>query len=275
LKILQGKNPMVKKISLFIFMVALLDNLTANSYRAVTDSNNGCWTEKKHLNTKNQDIAFSELDEKLVFFFKDDISCKNISQAIVRLNGVTKKADWQGRVEFPIEVIENVEDGRTVQLIAYKSGYEVYRVDLEVMAGSLWKHKFVMSKSLAPKQMKFVLEWSEKPRDLDLHLKTSNYHIFYGNKNNSGGKANLDRDDVSSFGPETITLKNIEFNKEYELYVNIYSPRYGRLNGNNRATVSVYKNEKLDKVITIQNNKKRKIPILKITKNSELKYIYK
>ncbi|MFC1587594.1 pre-peptidase C-terminal domain-containing protein [Planctomycetota bacterium] len=62
---------------------------------------------------------------------------------------------------------------------------------------------------------RFVLEWGEHPRDLDSHLLTppiagDAYHIYYpaSNRGSTTGLpfAELDVDDISSFGPETITI---------------------------------------------------------------------
>lgn len=58
-------------------------------------------------------------------------------------------------------------------------------------------------------EYRIVLTWGETPRDLDSHLictGNDNYHVYYGNKNSSDGKASLDVDDVTSYGPETTTV---------------------------------------------------------------------
>lgn len=76
---------------------------------------------------------------------------------------------------------------------------------------------------------RIVLEWGENPRDLDSHLYTptiegSTYHVFYADKGaeDEPPYAVLDVDDVSSFGPETITISR-GFNGTYTYAVHKYA----------------------------------------------------
>ena len=64
--------------------------------------------------------------------------------------------------------------------------------------------------------LRLTLTWGENPRDLDSHLWTpsiegSPYHVYFGSKGseNSRPYAQLDVDDVSSYGPENITIKRL------------------------------------------------------------------
>lgn len=52
--------------------------------------------------------------------------------------------------------------------------------------------------------LRIVLTWGKTPRDLDSHLSFPNNHIYFGAK--LGRKTNLDVDDTTSYGPETITI---------------------------------------------------------------------
>lgn len=67
-----------------------------------------------------------------------------------------------------------------------------------------------ISPTLPPGQVRIVLTWGPTPADLDSHFygplpSGGSFHVFYANPNVSG-VANLDLDDVTSFGPETTTL---------------------------------------------------------------------
>ena len=77
---------------------------------------------------------------------------------------------------------------------------------------------------------RIVLTWGENPRDLDSHVfghlsNTDTFHVYYGHKSHVDGElevCNLDRDDTTSYGPETITL-NINTSSPYYYYVHRYS----------------------------------------------------
>jgi len=63
--------------------------------------------------------------------------------------------------------------------------------------------------SLTSGQFRVILTWGENPRDLDSHLTGPNtdstrWHVYYSGRT-SGGVCNLDVDDTSSYGPETVT----------------------------------------------------------------------
>jgi uncharacterized repeat protein (TIGR02543 family) len=87
-----------------------------------------------------------------------------------------------------------------------------------------------VSSSLTIDQLRIVLQWGELPRDLDSHLvgPTSNggtFHIYFSNKTymESDVKiADLDLDDVTSYGPETTTIYN-PIDGTYTFYVHNYS----------------------------------------------------
>jgi uncharacterized protein YfaP (DUF2135 family) len=70
-------------------------------------------------------------------------------------------------------------------------------------------------------EYRIVLSWGETPGDLDAHLTfptpdaDGRFHLYwarlgsYGGSNPYSDYANLDRDDVTSFGPETITISQL------------------------------------------------------------------
>jgi len=98
--------------------------------------------------------------------------------------------------------------------------------------------------------MRIVLEWGRHPRDLDLHLiREGDYHISYHDMHvSSDGGARLDRDDTKGFGPETITIKDIDEQASYTCYVKNYtdknSPRSESLSKSD-ARLTVYGNNQI------------------------------
>jgi hypothetical protein len=99
-------------------------------------------------------------------------------------------------------------------------------------------------------QFRVVLTWGETPRDLDAHLtgpteSNDRFHIYYrsrGSRNlDNVPYAYLDRDDTSSFGPETITIGQLlsDTNNNYRYSVHNYSGGSSALSQSG-ARVEVY-----------------------------------
>ena len=71
---------------------------------------------------------------------------------------------------------------------------------------------FSLSPNLAEGEMRIVLEWGAQPADLDSHLwlpPDQPYHIYFANQGTVDAFpfAALDVDDTTSFGPETVTIR--------------------------------------------------------------------
>ena len=84
---------------------------------------------------------------------------------------------------------------------------------LNVSPGGVNGQDIVLSPSLAGAVARIVLQWGEYPSDLDSHLVGplpggSRFHVYYSHEYEPD-VAELDVDDTSSYGPETITLLNI------------------------------------------------------------------
>src|SRR5665811_1036008 len=72
----------------------------------------------------------------------------------------------------------------------------------------------VVGRCVTDSQYRIVLTWGAAPSDLDSHLwlpEATPYHVYYANQGTTTAFpwAELDRDDTSSYGPETITLANV------------------------------------------------------------------
>lgn len=68
---------------------------------------------------------------------------------------------------------------------------------------------------------RIVLTWGRTPSDLDSHLLTDYGHVYFSNKNMEG--VNLDVDDTSSYGPETVTIDPLSTLTPYRYYIYNYS----------------------------------------------------
>lgn len=70
---------------------------------------------------------------------------------------------------------------------------------------------FVLSPNLAPGEMRIVLTWGQAPEDLDTHLwlpESQPYHVYFVTKGSCSAfpYACLVVDDMTSYGPETVTI---------------------------------------------------------------------
>lgn len=112
-------------------------------------------------------------------------------------------------------------------------------------------HNFTLSPILPDDYIQVVLRWGASPRDLDSHLigrkeDGGSFDVYYAKKSYSvGGEeyANLDVDDTTSYGPETITIKKSLSGKcVYAVhdYSNKSSSSSDKL-GYSEAFVTVYK----------------------------------
>ncbi len=104
-----------------------------------------------------------------------------------------------------------------------------------------------VSNGISSDEIRIVLSWGSTPSDLDSHLvgPTSGgnkFHVYYSSMHH-GSDAELDHDDTSSYGPETVTIHN-EYDGTYVYAVHDYSNR-SRSNStalaNSGAKVIVYR----------------------------------
>ena len=112
----------------------------------------------------------------------------------------------------------------------------------------------VLSQIVPPKDYRIVLTWDRFPVDVDAHLRGphpghGDFHLYWNNPVEINGKKYLDRDDRNSFGPETITIRDIDPGI-YVYSVHNYSGRNatsGTALSQGDITVKVFNGDKLIK----------------------------
>ncbi|HYO59892.1 tetratricopeptide repeat protein [Archangium sp.] len=140
-------------------------------------------------------------------------------------------------------------DDNSVNLIIKKEGYSnlVARCPCNGLTYALSP---VMTQNLDG--MRIVLNWGAKPEDLDSHLVHPSTHVYFSEK--KGDLANLDVDDTTSFGPETITLEKKKPGVKYLYAVHNYTEgsRTGTvtLSNTSQAKVFVYVGSSLVRTFT-------------------------
>jgi uncharacterized protein YfaP (DUF2135 family)/pimeloyl-ACP methyl ester carboxylesterase len=114
-----------------------------------------------------------------------------------------------------------------------KSGYLTNSFAVGVVGGQTRTGQDgTLSPILATGEVRIVLSWGATPSDLDSHLtgpisgSSTRFHVYFGDKGSPTASpfAILDRDDVNSFGPETITIAQ-RFVGTYRYSVHDYSNR--------------------------------------------------
>ena len=166
------------------------------------------------------------------------------------------KANAKGEFSVPMDILE---DGQKIKILIKKKGYISLLKKTRVEVGTIWENKILLSPIMPPQSARFVLSWADKPKDMDIHLLSSKFHISYRDKKSITGKAFLDRDGMKGFGPETITLQKIDPNETYKVFVKRYSKK-GQID--NRAKVEVYIDNKYKGTISLKATKGRIVEVL-------------
>lgn len=240
-------------MSLVRLFVLLMIATVVFGYGTITQA--ACWDKREYREIE----GYSELDDKLILSFKDAVNCKALEGVSVQLGRLKYTTDNKGYVSLPMAPFIQAGNLNMPMLIS-KNGYTTIKTELQVAAGTVLNKRLLLSPSLAGNSMRFILQWNEEPKDLDLHLEGNGFHVSYRNMR-AGGEATLDQDEQSGFGPETITLKNVKTTKKYKLSVINFSADSDL---DESAKVLVYVGDRLDSVIPIGKTARRNVDILEI-----------
>ncbi len=160
-------------------------------------------------------------------------------------------SDWGGFVS---------SGGRDSAVHTFNTGglYQIRVQARDKLGGeSFWSEplNFVVTDTAYPYTI--ALTWNEHPRDLDAHIwtpfvETDSWHIYFGRKGllRSEPYCSLDVDDVTSFGPEHITISRA-FSGEYVYAVNHWSG--DSTISTSGAVVRIYNYGNLIRTFTVPN----------------------
>ncbi len=215
--------------------------------------------QSKHDNFKNKfdDVFEEDENENLTLRFFNALNGDVIPNALVQIEGFGEfNSDEEGKVRFPIP--EN--DG--FLLVHFECDkFITSDFKVEVIAGTLFFNRISVSPELDLKHLRIVLDWDAAPKDLDAHfIKTGGYHISYRHTRIlADGSGELDRDDMDGYGPETITIRDIDDLAEYEYFIHDYTNKTNTSSAalsRSKATVKVYGEGKLLYVFQIPQSRK-------------------
>ncbi len=202
-----------------------------------------------------QKIAELEFDGMLSLWITDGDTGKPIQSATVDISNIgTFKTDSNGIASFP-----TLADGIYDFTIDHNE-YVPTNEKFEVFGESIFFCKYSIPKKVDYKCIKIILDWGQTPKDLDAHLIKENfYHISFRDKIKSNDKTVwLDRDDMDSFGPETITITEFDKNSTYKYFVFNWTDQNNLKNLNlskSGAKVRIYAENKLLHTFKIPDSK--------------------
>lgn len=120
-----------------------------------------------------------------------------------------------------------------------KEGFVTGYANVVCFEGNSTSQDGSMTPVLGENEYRIVLTWGEDPWDLDSHLsgprneEGDRFHVYFSNRSATASTedgnvtvAKLDHDDISSYGPETITLIKLSNDGVYHYAVHDYSNKY-------------------------------------------------
>ncbi len=138
-----------------------------------------------------------------------------------------------------------------------KSGYTTTRENVQLADGATTTIRIALNPTLSSGELRIVLTWGENPSDLDSHLwvpqSTGYYEVYFDDQGSCSSDpwACLDVDDTDSYGPETITISQLQ-GGTYSYAVHWYTGA-GSWAGSD-AVVRVYGANGLIAAYTVPNN---------------------
>jgi hypothetical protein len=199
-----------------------------------------------------------KMDGLIPLRFTNALDGKPIDGATIDVAGIgVFVTNLAGIISFPEQ-----EDG-FYTLTFSKAGYISTELEFEVKLNNVFSNRISISPVMRGDYLRIVLDWTDKPADLDLHLEkgpgsdgSRGYHLSSWNMHSADdGSALLDRD---GFGPETITVMEMDFSRVYEVYIMDYTNRNSadsRALSNSGAVVRVYNREGLVNAFVVPSNR--------------------
>lgn len=213
-----------------------------------------------------------EASQDVVYLFANDMENADVSLRLgdalnYAADGTTMQAlqyadiyvrrGMNNRTGEIISQVQSGSDGRTVLNLkpgmytveVSASGFEnMYYTIIANPRRTQNFYELYATPDLGEGEIRIVLTWGEYPSDLDSHLFTasgnSTDHIWYGDRYDVYG-SNLDVDDTSSYGPETVTIPRFNNDTYYKYCVTDFTNcSIGNYNSvemsNSGACVNVY-----------------------------------
>jgi len=139
---------------------------------------------------------------------KDAVTGDPLEGATAEIGGLSAVTDQDGKA-----TIADIASGIYTLAVSHPD-YLTDEQEVNIIGNETVSLTVALTTGLAEGQTRIVLTWGETPRDLDSHLTGPDggggtFHVYFGNRAPAGAGANLDVDDVTSFGPETVTIEEM------------------------------------------------------------------
>lgn len=147
----------------------------------------------------------------------DAASGNSLSAALITASGpVTKNANSDAEGNYSVEALP----AGTYRITATRAGYIPITKVMNVADDATEQVDFVLSEGLAEDAYRFVLSWGNSPSDLDAHLWSDTVHVYFADRGDDSQEPwiGLDVDDVSSYGPETITIMQLTEDCQFAIH---------------------------------------------------------
>ena len=181
-----------------------------------------------HFSTWNADYLF---DNITVTGCVEDTDGNKISRARIQLDGVDYNGQTYTHTNSNGEFSITAKSNAISVLVAKKSGKVSNTVKIgeqgETVTSYTMPNCLLFNNQSSGSGLSTRLTWGENPRDLDTHVIGPNgYHIYYanlGSLTSSSYLAQLDVDDITSFGPEVFTALDFPEAGTYHYSVHHFS----------------------------------------------------
>ena len=142
---------------------------------------------------------------------------------------------------------------------AEKDGYITSKFNIIVQEGTTSEQNGTIVPTFMDDEYHIVLTWGKDPKDLDSHVEGKlssgrSFHVYYEHMSESDGKitvCELDVDDTTSYGPETVTLRPTA---QDAYYYYIYKYAGDGTVASSEAKIVVYKGEDVVKIFNVPSN---------------------
>lgn len=160
-----------------------------------------------------------------------------------------------GAGNYTVQIVDERSD------ISDEERYITAHFNIKVLGGMTIKNQNgYISNGLVSEELRVVLTWGSTPSDLDSHMVGPDglggrFHEYYKVRNN-GSDTDLDVDDTSSYGPETITVYK-EHDGTYVYAVHDYTNKGSSSSSalsNSGAQVKVYRGNQLLATYNVPTN---------------------